>query len=332
MVQKIKNYTVLSGEDSQMAFCSNGETSSVLKDWRNMVTMVSDDEDGNAYFTDIEIMASKVELSNPEMNIKKIHSDAYSQQSTPVGERNEGASEAIRQQVDKGSLLVNYIGHGGETGWAHEQILTLPTINGWTNFQRMPVFMTATCEFSRFDDHDRTSAGEYVLLNPDGGGVSLFTTTRLVYASPNEWLNRYFYDTVFDKVNGFTQTLGEIYMGTKNKFALNSADANYRKFALLGDPAIRLASPQMNIVADSVNGVLLSSFTDTIKALSVVRISGHVEDLQGQKLTDFNGFIYSKIFDKESSLSTLGFNSSSSAASFSMWKNLVYSLVICSLL
>ena len=324
MVQKIKNYTVLSGEDSQMAFCSNGETSSVLKDWRNMVTMVSDDEDGNAYFTDIEIMASKVELSNPEMNIKKIHSDAYSQQSTPVGERNEGASEAIRQQVDKGSLLVNYIGHGGETGWAHEQILTLPTINGWTNFQRMPVFMTATCEFSRFDDHDRTSAGEYVLLNPDGGGVSLFTTTRLVYASPNEWLNRYFYDTVFDKVNGLPQTLGEIYMGTKNKFALNSADANYRKFALLGDPAIRLASPQMNIVADSVNGVSLSSFTDTIKALSVVRISGHVEDLQGQKLSDFNGFVYSKIFDKESYLSTLGFNSSSSAASFSMWKNLVY--------
>ena len=324
MVQKIKNYSSLASDNSPVAFCSNGENSSVLRDWRNMVTLVSDDEDGNAYFTDIEIMASKVKVSNPEININKIHSDAFSQQSTPVGERNEGATEAIRQQVEQGSLLINYIGHGGETGWAHEQILTLPTINGWNNYQRMPVFMTATCEFSRFDDHDRTSAGEYVLLNPDGGGVGLFTTTRLVYASPNEWLNRYFYDTVFDKVNQLPQTLGEVYMGTKNKFAINSADANYRKFALLGDPAIRLAYPRMNIVADSVNGESINSFSDTIKALSLVRISGHIENLSSQVLSDFNGFVYSKIFDKESALSTLGTNTSSSIAPFTMWKNLVY--------
>ena len=70
-------------------------------------------------------------------------------------------SAAIKESVNKGAVLVNYIGHGGETGWAHEQILTVPTIQNWTNYNRMPVFMTATCEFSRFDDHDRVSAGEY---------------------------------------------------------------------------------------------------------------------------------------------------------------------------
>tara|TARA_Y100000813_G_scaffold81192_1_gene57458 strand:- start:3061 stop:4239 length:1179 start_codon:yes stop_codon:yes gene_type:complete len=113
-------------------------------------------------------------------------------------------------------------------------------------------------------------------------------------------------------------------MGTKNKFAINSADANYRKFALLGDPAIRLAYPRMNIVADSVNGVSINSFSDTIEALSLVRISGHIENLSSQVLSDFNGFVYSKIFDKESALSTLGTNTSSSIAPFSMWKNLVY--------
>lgn len=324
MVQKIKNYSVQSNNDSELASCSTGETASVLRDWRNVVTLISDDEDNNAYFTDIEIMASKVDATHPEINLYKIHSDAYGQQSTPVGERIEGAFEAIKQQVDRGSLLVNYIGHGGESGWAHEQILTLPTINNWSNFQRLPVFMTATCEFSRFDDHDRTSAGEYVLLNPDGGGISLFTTTRLVYATPNEWLNRYFYDTVFDKINNLPQRLGDIYVGTKNKFALNSADANYRKFALLGDPALRLSYPQMNIITDSVNGIAVSSFSDTINALSVVRVSGHVEDLNGQKLSDFNGFVYSKIFDKISTLSTLGTNAGSNPASFDVWKNQIY--------
>ena len=324
MVQKIKNYSVQQANDSEQALCSNGEASSVLRDWRNLVTLVSDDEDNNAYFTDIEIMAGKVTNSHPEINLYKIHSDAYGQESTAVGERIEGAFDAIKQQIDKGSLLVNYIGHGGESGWAHEQILTVPTINNWKNYQRLPVFMTATCEFSRFDDHDRTSAGEYVILNPDGGGIGLFTTTRLVYATPNEWLNRYFYDTVFDKINDLPQRLGDIYKGTKNKFALNSADPNYRKFALLGDPALKFAYPEMKVVADSINGISISSFNDTINALSHVRITGYVANLNGQKLTSFNGFVYSKIYDKISSLSTLGTNPGSTQAAYNMWKNQVY--------
>ena len=40
--------------------------------------------------------------------------------------------------------------------------------------------MTATCEFSRYDDAQRVSAGEQVLLNPEGAGIALFTTTRTI--------------------------------------------------------------------------------------------------------------------------------------------------------
>lgn len=322
MLQKIKNYSTNS--NSSIATCSNGSSSSVFRDWRNIVTMISDDEDNNAYFNDVEIMANKIEQSNPEMNIVKIHSDAYAQEVTPVGERIPEASNGIKNKVESGSLLVNYIGHGGETGWAHEQILTNATINSWTNYNRLPVFMTATCEFSRFDDHGRTSAGELVLLNPDGGGIGLFTTTRLVYATPNEWLNRCFYDTVFDKINNMPQTMGDIYLATKNKFAITNGDPNYRKFALLGDPAIRLSLPEYKIVMDSINGFTSSSYNDTIKALSKVRVSGHIEDLNGQILTSYNGTLYNKIFDKISSLSTLGTNSNSYVASFPMWKNVIY--------
>ena len=324
MVQKIKNYSVVEGVDSEIAVCGTGETSSVLRDWRNRVVMVSDDEDNNAYFNDIEIMSNKIDANYSEMNIVKIHSDAYGQESTPVGERIDGAETAIRENVDKGAVLVNYIGHGGETGWAHEQILTVPIIQDWNNYNRMPLFMTATCEFSRFDDHDRVSAGEYVLLNPDGGGIGLLTTTRLVYATPNEWLNRFFYDTVFDKVNDLPQRLGDIYVGTKNKFAIASGDQNYRKFALLGDPAIQLSIPKFNVITDSINGIGIAVFNDTLKALSTVRITGHIEDQNGQKLTDFNGIAYNTAFDKISSLSTLGTNSGSSVAAYEMWKNSIY--------
>jgi hypothetical protein len=324
MVDKIKNYMVSDLSGQQMAQCSMGGQESVYGDWRNKVVLVSDDEDNNAYFTDIEIMSSKIEQQKPEMNIVKIHADAYNQESSAVGERIPGAFQDVKQKVQDGSLIVNYIGHGGETGWAHEQILTLPTIQDWTNYNKMPVFMTATCEFGRFDDHDRISAGEYVVLNPNGGGVGLFTTTRLVYAAPNEWLNRYFYDTVFDYVNLKAQRLGDIYMGTKNKFALNSADQNYRKFALLGDPALKFALPEISVITDSVNGLLISNYTDTINALSKVRISGHIQNRSGQNMTDFSGTIYVTVYDKKSSLNTLGTNSSSYSSPFQVWKNVIY--------
>mgnify|MGYP005735340479 FL=1 len=101
--------------------------------------------------------------------------------------------------------------------------------------------------------------------------MGLYTTTRLVYATPNEWLNRYFYDTVFDLVNYKAQRLGDIYKGTKNKFAITSADQNYRKFALLGDPALKLALPEIHVVLDSTS-------TDTIRALDELVIYGHIEN------------------------------------------------------
>ena len=316
MVQKIKNYLFEQNNISD-ASCSNNISNSIYGDWRNKVVMVSDDEDNNAYFNDIEIMSNKIKSNNPETNIIKIHSDAYAQQATTVGERIPDAEAAINQKVQDGALLVNYIGHGGETGWAHEQILTVPTIQNWDNNKSMPVFMTATCEFGRFDDHDRVSAGEYVLLNKDGGGIGLFTTTRLVYALPNEYLNRFFYDTVFDFVNQKPQRLGDIYVGTKNKFAQYSADRNYRKFALLGDPAIRFAIPEFEVKIDSFN-------KDTVNALSEVKVYGHLEDGMGSKLSNFDGKVFLTFYDKESSLYTLGTNPTSDTLPFTMWKNIIY--------
>ena len=317
MVDKIRNYVSKNDSSIISVNCVNNNSKSNMGEWRNKLVMVSDDEDQDAYFNDIEIMASKVEIQKPEMNIIKIHSDAYSQQSTPVGERIPDVSSEIEKKVNDGALVVNYIGHGGEAGWAHEKILDIPTIRGWNNISNMPVFMTATCEFGRFDDHDRISAGEYILLNPKGAGIGLFTTTRLVYAIPNEYLNKYFYDTVFDYVNYKSQRLGDIYVGTKNKYAINNADPNFRKFAYLGDPALKLALPEQKVKIDSFN-------RDTVSALSEVIVYGHIEDVFGNKLSSFNGKASLTFYDKKSSFTTLGTNSGSSISPFEMWKNIIY--------
>ena len=317
MVEKIANYISRTDTSNNNISCYDNFSNSVLGEWRNKVVLVSDDEDNNAYFNDVEIMSNKIEQQKKQTNISKIHSDAYAQQSSATGEKIPGANAAIDESVSSGALVVNYIGHGGETGWAHEGILDVGTIKSWDNYLNMPVFMTATCEFGRFDDHDRVSAGEYVLINPNGAGVGLFTTTRLVYANPNEYLNNYFYDTVFDLVANKAQRLGDIYVGTKNKFALNNADPNYRKFAFLGDPAVKLALPEQNVVIDSIN-------RDTVSALSEVVIYGHLADYSYNKLSDFSGKAYITFYDKKSTFNTLGSNVSSSVAPFQMWKNIIY--------
>lgn len=325
MVEKIKYYGTVNNTSTNVEdHCTNNSSSGVLSDWRNIAIQISDDGDNNHYFNDIETMFNKGRLLHPEINYSKIHADAYVETSTAGGERNYEAEAAFKQQVENGALLVNYIGHGGETGLGHERYLTVPTVLGWTNLEKMPIFMTATCEFSRFDDHDRTSAGEYVVLNPNGGGIGLFTTTRLVYSTSNAALNSYFYDTVFDKVNNEAPRLGDIYLGTKNKYGVFSGDVNYRKFALLGDPAVKLALPQNNIVTDSINGVSMNMTLDTIKALSEVIIKGHIENHLGQKIEDFNGVITTKIYDKIANLRTLANSSDSYEADFNLWKNLVY--------
>lgn len=323
VVDKIIAYSTINEGATDCDGCSQA-TEGILGDWRNMVLMVSDDSDNNAYFNDVENMDQILSGTHPELNVIKIHSDSYLENVTPGGERNPGAQDAIQTKVERGALLINYIGHGGELGWAHEEILNNTTINSWSNSPRLPVFMTATCEFSRYDDHDRVSAGEYVVLNENGGGIALFTTTRLVYTTTNRQLAKVFYDTVADKVNGKPQYIGDIYKGSKNKFASNFGSTEARKFTFLGDPAVRYSLPYQTVKLDSINGVSITSFSDTLKALSQVKISGHLEDNQGNLMSGFNGFVYPTIYDKKSQLSTMANSSGSYVADFEMWKNVIY--------
>ncbi|MCG8452811.1 MAG: type IX secretion system sortase PorU, partial [Spirochaetales bacterium] len=186
-------------------------------DWRNIICFTGDDEDGNQHMSDADYLATYVDTAYSVFNVEKIYLDAYQQVSTPAGQRYPDVNSAIDDRVNRGALIFNYTGHGGELGLAHESVIDINQINSWSNYNQMPLFMTATCEFSRFDDPERTSAGELIQLNPNGGGVGLFTTTRVVYASSNFILSRNFYRVVFESdENGERYCLGDIMRITKN--------------------------------------------------------------------------------------------------------------------
>jgi hypothetical protein len=294
-------------------------------DWRNMVCFVSDDQDADGYnfVRDCEFLAGLVTSSDKRYNVDKIYADAYRQEVTAGGQRYPDVTRDITNRVEKGALIMNYIGHGGELGWAHERILSIPDITGWNN-TNYPLFVTATCEFSRFDDPLRTSAGELVLLNPKGGGIALLTTVRVVFESQNMFLNTTFFQNVFVPVNGRMPTLGEVYETTMNEAA---KFPNTRNFTLLGDPALTLNYPGVNIGTSSINNVSVTSVPDTLRGLSRVTVKGFVSNGGTSPDAGFNGILYPTVYDKTDSLLTLVNDPDApgvSPAPFIIQKNVLY--------
>ncbi len=326
-VNKIINYTrtgvPVSGNSSNT--CSNKASGIPFGDWRNMICFIGDDEDEDLHVSQADQQATLVDTTNNNLNIDKIYLDAYQQEATPGGDRYPGVTDAINKRVDQGALIINYTGHGGVFGFAHERIVEVAQINKWNNADKLFLLFTATCEFSRYDDPAQVSAGEYTFLNPNGAAIALFSTVRVVYAPPNFYLNQDFLKAAFKPINGRMPRLGDLYEYIKTQPGGNSE--NSRNFTLLGDPALTLTYPKYNVSTDTINSVPVTSLSsDTLKALSVVTISGHLKDGSGNLLNTYNGVLYPTVYDKPQNITTLSNDGivASPPFTFKAQKNILY--------
>ncbi len=284
-------------------------------DWRNKICLIADDEDGNTHIKDADSLSSIIKNLQPVYNVNKIYLDAYEQTSTPSGERYPDVNKAFSNAMEQGALIVNYTGHGNELYLAHERILSINEINSWKNFKKLPLFITATCEFSRWDDFSRTTAGEYIFLNPLGGGIGMLTTTRLVYAYQNFLLNNAFYLHTFGNKN---YRLGDMMRITKNNAG---SSINKRNFSLLGDPAIKLPYADYNVITTKINNSPLPN-VDTLKALSKIEIEGEIIN-STKTLSNYNGIVYPTIYDKSKKITTLG-NGGAIPYEFDIQNNIIF--------
>ncbi|MGI4819697.1 MAG: type IX secretion system sortase PorU [Janthinobacterium lividum] len=280
--------------------------------WRNRITLTADDNDptlGMTFTTESEsIFAAEIQRAEPAYNIRKAYLDLFPQVSAAAGQRSPAAETAINDALNQGSLLIGYTGHGGPEALADERFITKASLLALQNQNRLTFFVTGTCDLSTYDDPDRTSAGEAVLTdNLTGGAVGLFTTTRVVYSAQNTQLVDAFYTQVLSR-----STTGDLpYLGAASQLAKVSAaagDINNRNYTLLADPTTRLAYPRQRVVLDSINGHKATSLLvspDTLRALGKVRLSGHIES-NSVLNTGFNGTADITIFDKPSTVNTLG--------------------------
>lgn len=301
------------------------QTNESMGNWRNVVTFIADDGNTADGYTTIhtdqaESLARYVNKNYPSFFTDRIYLDTYKRITTAGGEKYPDVNAAINNRVKRGTLILNYTGHGNAKGLADESVIDISGINSWSNYNRLAVVVTATCEFSRFDENE-TSAGEYVLFNPIGAGVGLFSTTRLVYSGANFVLNSQFFKYVFEKdQQGNNLRLGDVMRLAK---AAANTGTNQLNFTLLADPALRLANPNNQVITTSINGNDVRIETDTINTLSVVTVKGYVMNSQGAKLTTFNGEIIPTVYDKEMQLETLG-NAGQETTNFTSQNNIIY--------
>lgn len=280
-------------------------STSTMGNWRNIVGFIGDDEDNNVHVSDSERLAGFVNLNYPAFYTDKIYLDAFREETTPE-KRYPGVNKAITNRIKEGALILNYVGHANEEGLAHEKILTISEIDSWSNSDRLPVFVTATCEFSRWDMLNKQSAGEHILFNKVGGGIALFSTTRLVYSSSNYEMNKSFFKYAFEKdKDGNNLRMGDIMRLSKGE---SGGSINSSKFALVGDPALQIGYPEYRVKTLEINGKPVEQLTDTIKPLSTVTVWGEIQNLKGQKLSGYDGYLYPEVYDKPTEVKTLGNN------------------------
>lgn len=266
--------------------------------WRNSFTFLADDEDGNVHMSQANALTETLMELNAAYSPKKIWLDAYPLQQNATGATYPGAKEEVLRKLQEGTLVFTYVGHGGPHTLTSEQTITRADIAYMSN-SNLGLWITATCDFSRYDNYDR-SAGMEVVLNPNGGGIASFTTTRVVYSSSNNALAQSIYNELVPKEGESKPTLGAILRKAKNNLA---GDANKLNFCLLGDPAITLQYPQQTIITDSINGVHPSKAN--LPALGLITIHASVRNEQNEVDTDFNGTAYVTLYDKAESMQTL---------------------------
>jgi hypothetical protein len=276
--------------------------------WRNNVLLISDDVDiawEETLQRTTDDLGTTIGEEKPFLNVTKIHADAFEQESSAAGNRYPKVNKAVKDAIEVGALVVNYFGHGGEDGLAKERIFDKFDAQEVNNVCKFNLFITVTCEYTKFDDPNRDTAGEFTFWNKNGGAIGLFTTTRQIFVTVGEDYNETLDDYLFAFGSNDYPAIGEVLRLTKIDNSV-AGSSQKRLVFLIGDPAMKLAFAQPDIRLTTVNDVDVTQSIDVLKALSYTKMAGEVVDANGNLLSNYNGTLTATVFDKRIERRTLG--------------------------
>lgn len=289
----------------------------VRGDWRNYVCLLSDDADPSSsgdtnFVTSSEKTANLIKQRYPHFNIDRIYADAFIQQSGADGSYYPDVNNALRQRINYGCLLLNYIGHGSNQYIGTERYMQISDIEKYSNTDRLTFFVTSTCSFGRYDQVDEISGAEAFLLAP-AAGVGVISAAR-----PITHVQRFNTDVCLNALNP-ENTIGDALRLAKN------TTSSSRTILLLGDPALHLSIPRNQAVVTTINGTpVCDSIVDSLQVLSTVTVEGEIRNSSGQLVSDFDGEIFPIVFDREVKCRTLANDNDSTEVDFVQQKNVLF--------
>ncbi|HEX7401559.1 MAG TPA: type IX secretion system sortase PorU, partial [candidate division Zixibacteria bacterium] len=256
--------------------------------WRNLITLVADDEFTNesnseAFHTQDTEDLSKYHVP-ASLNQSKIYLMEY-----PFDFKQEEpqAEDAIINVFNSGTVIVNYMGHGNPDVWSHERVFKrtqdIPRLN---NLRKLPLVYTSSCSIGLFFNPIGEGMAEELLRAEDKGAIATVSATWLVYPDPNAALNFKVYDLLL-KTDSLS--IGEALFTAK---LLRQPNSNDRQYVLFGDPVMKLGVPKLKVKITSVS-------PDTFAALSLVEVKGEVIDSQDSVFTGYNGVAKITVFDSQ---------------------------------
>jgi hypothetical protein len=263
-------------------------------DWRSLITIVADDEISQTssseteHVTDSEYLATRI--LPPVFNQRKIYMTEYPVEIQTRRLKPQAENDLINQ-INAGTLIVNYTGHANRAVWAHEWIFQQEaSMNRLENGDRLPLFFAATCEFALFDDPKQQSFCEDLLAAPGGGAIAVIGATRFSFSGDNSFLNREFMNPLLRNLSDPLR-IGDA-MRIAKGFTLNRT--NDQKYVIIGDPSLRLASPRQEIVFTSID-------PETLQALGRIRVAGEVRK-NGFRWEGFGGKVRIQASDSKKSI------------------------------
>lgn len=291
--------------------------------WKSETCFVADDggnadKDKNMHMEQADAAAKTVERQASDILAGRLFFDNYVKDfssSNPY----EAVTSQMNKKLREGLSLINYTGHGNTTSWSDEKVLTQQIIDKFS-YSKLPLWITATCDFCRFDAL-ATSAGESIFLNEKSGGIALYTTVRVAYADTNEIINRHFLESLFTQdANGQYPVLGDVVKETKRK---HTGPRNLN-FTFIGDPAIKLNLPTYKIRISTINGKDVALDTPNFRAYDEVVVEGEILSQDNLSVDNFNGKLDVKVMDSKISITTRNNFRNESAFKYEDYKNLVY--------
>jgi hypothetical protein len=258
-------------------------------EWRARVVLTADDhlQRGapkdldpitRGHTNDSELLGHAMLADEPGISLDRVYLLDY-----PINAsyRKPEAAQDVLSFINRGTLMINYVGHGSSNQWADEVVLqTSDALSRLRNENRTGMVNAFSCTVGRFESLSSEGMSEQFVKQPKVGAIGAISATRESFPGPNIALAAAFYGRTFDRdpATGRPLTVGEALTNAKNSLETAGDAINDLKYALLGEPVM--------LVRKAPLSVRFTRAPDTLRALDCGALEGEVEGGSGSGMVN----------------------------------------------